>query len=263
MIEGIGGGSGPVGLGVEGNGAGELRTEFMNLLITQMKNQDPFSPMDSSAMVEQLATFSNLEQLQGINDRLDASMVLNQSLNNTMMMDLVGKRVTVAGNEVQLKGGVPSRTLIRTSTGGKATAEIKDSTGVVVRTVDPQNVKAGFNTIEWDGNDDNGDPLPDGQYTIEVTVSDPDGVPGGVVTFQSGIVEAIQFDNNFQTLIVNGRPYSPADVVEVGVGDPIVVAAPPGSEEDDEEGEGPPAGNGQPVGLPDPLPWPPSGDDLE
>lgn len=236
MIDSVSGNATPQGLGVAVNAATDLKMDFLRLLTTQLANQDPLSPMDNEAMVQQLATFSQLEQLEGINERLETSMQYSQSLNNTMMMDIAGKRVTVLGNEVQLKGGQPSRTLIRTIEPGIGTAKILDEFGTVVRTVDGIKIDPGFTEIEWDGLDDKGEPLPDGQYEIQVTGQKVGGDFLSVATFQSGIVDTVQFDDNFVSLLVNGRLYSPAAVVEVGIVAPEVATTnpPPADDTDDD-----------------------------
>ncbi len=216
MIDGVNAQT-PQGLGVSINSADQLQTDFLRLLTTQLINQDPFNPMDNTQMVQQLATFSQLQQLEGINSRMDQSIQMNQSMNNTMMMELVGKRVTVLGNEVEIRDGEPSRSLVRTVEAGSGVAKIYNSAGQLVRTVENLSIEPGFTEIQWDGKNDSGEKLPDGEYTIEVQAERAGGGFMSVAMFQSGIVETIQFDNNFQTIIVNGAKYSPAEIVEVGL----------------------------------------------
>jgi flagellar basal-body rod modification protein FlgD len=228
MIDGTGSttSSTPQGLGVKVTSADALQTDFLRLLTTQLANQDPFNPMDNMQMVQQLATFSQLQQLEGVNSRLDTSLQMNQSMNNTMMMGLVGKRVTVLGNEVEMQDGKPSRSLVRASDSGVGVAKIYNSEGELVRTVDNLALRPGFTTIEWDGKSDSGESLPDGSYTMEIEAQRPgDGGMLGVALFQSGLVDTIQFDNNFQTIIVNGAEYSPAEIVEVGVPDHVTTSS--------------------------------------
>lgn len=256
MIDSVSGNAIPQGLGVAVNAASDLKMDFLRLLTTQLANQDPLSPMDNEAMVQQLATFSQLEQLEGINQRLETSMQYSQSLNNTMMMDIVGKRVTVLGNAVELKNGEPSRTLVRTVESGIGTAKVYDEFGTLVRTVSGIKIEPGFTEIKWDGRDDKGEPLADGEYEIKVTAEKVGGGLLSVATFQSGIVDTVQFDDNFVSLLVNGRLYSPAAVVEVGrVLTAAVTGTPttPGSTDDDPDDPSPPPRTGddeQPAGIP-------------
>ncbi len=73
------------------------KDDFMNLMITQLKNQDPLNPMDNSQFSAQLAQFSSLEQLQNLNDQMsqsiDANYLLTQSINNTLTSTMIGKDV--------------------------------------------------------------------------------------------------------------------------------------------------------------------------
>ena len=245
MIDPVANTAATQGLGTEIQTAGELRMDFLKLLTTQLANQDPLKPMDNEAMVQQLATFSQLEQLEGVNQKLEESMSYSQSLNNTMMMDIVGKRVTVLGNDVQIEGGKPSRTLVRTVEPGIGYARVYDENGLLVRSIENIEIQPGFSEVKWDGLDENGDPLPDGNYQIQVAAERIGGDMMSVATFQSGIVDTVQFDDNRVNLMVNGKLYSPSSVVEVGVAH--VASIPNGDSDGNDEGED--AGDGDEPGV--------------
>ena len=66
---------------------------FLNLLVTQLKYQDPLNPMENTEFVAQLAQFSSLEQLVNVNDNLQADAVLSQSVNNSLIASLIGNEV--------------------------------------------------------------------------------------------------------------------------------------------------------------------------
>src|SRR2546423_270464 len=87
-----------------GNNQGLDKNAFLKLLVAQMKNQDPLKPMDNTEFVAQLAQFSNLEQVMGINSRLDTLTAQGQGLQNTEIASLVGKTVTVNGKTIGLDG---------------------------------------------------------------------------------------------------------------------------------------------------------------
>src|SRR5690349_19534711 len=86
------------------NNQGLDKNAFLKLLVAQMKNQDPLKPMDNTEFVAQLAQFSNLEQVMGINTRLDTLTAQGQGLQNTQIAGLVGKTVTLNGKSVNLDG---------------------------------------------------------------------------------------------------------------------------------------------------------------
>src|ERR1700742_304304 len=83
-----------------GDDKGLGENAFLKLLVAQMKNQDPLKPMDNTDFVAQLAQFSNLEQVMGINTRLDTLAAQGQGLQNTQIASLVGKEVSINGKSI-------------------------------------------------------------------------------------------------------------------------------------------------------------------
>jgi flagellar basal-body rod modification protein FlgD len=71
--------------------SGELQSQFLNLLVTQLKNQDPTNPMDSNAMTAELAQFSQLEQLENLSSQFSQVLSTTQE---SYANSLVGKTVT-------------------------------------------------------------------------------------------------------------------------------------------------------------------------
>ena len=80
---------------------------FLELLITQLQNQDPLNPTDSVEFTAQLAQFSSLEQLNNVNDNLEQLQNFQASINNSQAVALIGKDITANGNFLQLTNGGP------------------------------------------------------------------------------------------------------------------------------------------------------------
>ena len=84
------------------------KDDFLQLLITQLKNQDPLNPTDGTEFASQLAQFSSLEQLTNLNDAIQQNMnnsyYLTQSINNSLASNLVGKNVTVLSDSITNSG---------------------------------------------------------------------------------------------------------------------------------------------------------------
>jgi len=196
--------------------AEELKNEFLQLLITQIKNQDPLKPLDNAQFTSQLAQLSTLEQLQEMNDAMTQDLVYTQSLNNTMMLGLVGRTAVVEGDQVTVSGGEPSSCHLQSAAAGVATVTVRDESGDVVRTF-TQAVDAGWSELGWDGRDADGQPAADGNYTLSVAVADGEGADVASMVYMSGLVESIRFENNLALLHVAGRDYYASEIARVGI----------------------------------------------
>ena len=82
------------------------KEEFLKLLVTQLRYQDPLSPMDNEAFIAQLAQFSSLEQMQNMNENLktnmDTDLFMAQSISNSMVTALIDKEVKIQTNNFEL-----------------------------------------------------------------------------------------------------------------------------------------------------------------
>lgn len=186
------------------------RQEFLKLLMTQMKNQDPMNPMKGQEFAAQLAQFSSVEQLMNINESLTSqqsqSQQLAESLKNSTAAGLIGKSVRAAGDSLQLKGqdtaDIPF-TLERRAK--KVRVTISDAAGNPVRTMDFDDMNSGDQSISWDTRNDDGNPVPEGTYTISVSAADSSGESVNARTYLQGTVDRVRFGENDINLVVNGR----------------------------------------------------------
>ncbi|MHB8078743.1 MAG: flagellar hook assembly protein FlgD [Candidatus Krumholzibacteriia bacterium] len=189
-------------------------SQFMSLLVTQIQNQDPFSPMDNQQFISQLTQFTSLEQLQKINDSLTSNMTVSQSLNNTLLLDLVGRRATVPGSDFALADGEVSPLKVQAATGGTATITVKNAAGQVVSTYDRQ-VTAGWDDVTWDGRLADGSVAPDGEYSYAVSMVDRSGTAVATNTFVTGLVDSLRFDNGIAMVTVAGHEYYVSEIAQV------------------------------------------------
>ncbi len=146
---------------------------FMQLFITQLQYQDPMKPIENHEMALQLAAFNQVDQLMNLNDKLSQLVNLYKANEFTLFANLVGKSVKVEGNTVRIeKGKFLGAEFELTEPANKALVTIRDAQGKVVKTLTLYNLPKGVNTISWDGTDDNGNVLPDGNYKISITVGE-------------------------------------------------------------------------------------------
>jgi flagellar basal-body rod modification protein FlgD len=172
MIDQIGQGFDFLGEGLQvprtTNNKEELGQEqFLSLMITQLKNQDPFKPMESGEFLGQLAQFgtvSGLGQLQTSFDGLASSLVSGQAL---QAAGLVGRSALVESNVAPLVAGgqVDAAVDLPASTGGLH-VEVRDASGAVVRHIELGAQSAGLVRFTWDGGTDTGGVAPPGTYTL-------------------------------------------------------------------------------------------------
>jgi flagellar basal-body rod modification protein FlgD len=171
-------------------GFGDNFNTFLTMLTTQLKNQDPLSPLDGNQFTEQLVQFSQVEQSIKGNDSL-SKLVAMQSTNQMISATpLVGRQVEYSGDTTALAGGQAqwSYTMPSSVVSGKLT--ITDSDGNVVYSTDA-NPTAGKHAFAWDGTNVLGTPVPDGAYTLTVTANKSDNTLAAATVTTVGKVGAV------------------------------------------------------------------------
>jgi flagellar basal-body rod modification protein FlgD len=193
------------------------KDSFLKLLITQMQNPDPLSPMDNTTFLAQLAQFSSLEQMQNLNDKFDASMALSQSLNNSAAAGLIGRHVRASGDTVQLgASGSVDLGYFLPQEADSVTVTIYDANGNLVRTLPGQPASTGANSFQWDGNNSSGARAGAGAYTFKVAAVGQDGSAIQATSLVDGTVDGVTYKNGMAYLMVDGREVTMADLLEVG-----------------------------------------------
>jgi flagellar basal-body rod modification protein FlgD len=188
--------------------------DFMNLLVAQIQNQDPLSPMSNAEFTSQITQFSTLEQIVGLGAKMDEQVLMSQAINNTAMLSLIGRDVTVAGDDVTVSDGEVSVNMLNAAAAGTATIEVLDSAGAVVRSYQ-EDVQTGLNTIQWDGKLADESQAADGEYTLRVKVQDREGKEVISAVLMTAAVEGLRFENNAAIVTVNGEDFSVADIFKV------------------------------------------------
>ncbi len=138
---------------------GDFQT-FLTLLTTQMKNQDPLKPMDSTEFVSQLASFSAVEQQIRSNDRLDDILGVLSGGTPAGLAEWIGKEVQAAA-KADYTGDPVEVGVTPVAEADRAQLVVKNDFDQVVahRTVEP-----GATSVTWDGLDDLGNALAEGRY---------------------------------------------------------------------------------------------------
>jgi flagellar basal-body rod modification protein FlgD len=196
------------------------KDDFLKLLIMQLKNQDPFNPLEGTEFAAQLAEFSSLEQLSNLNENfmqsIDANFYLTQSINNTLAATLIGKDVKLNGGqfanngqeEVTLAYKLPSRAV-------SANIKIYNEQDVLIKTITGVPVEAGIHKVSFDFTDNDGNSIPQGSYRFEVEAGGSDGKPMAVDEYKIGRISGVRFTENGTMLLVNGVEYQLSEILEI------------------------------------------------
>ena len=145
---------------------------FLNLLITQLKNQDPLDQLDANEFTSQLVQFASVEQQIYQNANLEKLLALQQTSQISSMVDFIGHTVEATGKQVPLKNNNAEFTYNLDTNSAETIINIKDASGITVYTGDGETA-AGKHTFAWDGLAFGTMPQPDGIYTVTVTAFDP------------------------------------------------------------------------------------------
>jgi flagellar basal-body rod modification protein FlgD len=141
---------------------------FLLLLTSQLKNQDPLSPMDSTEFTNQLVQFAQVEQAISSNASLTSLISLTQQSIATNAVNYIGKTAEANSSGLPLQDGKAKFAYSLDKDAQNVSLVIRDATGSIVYTAVGEKT-AGFHSMEWDGKDSNGVQLADGTYKVEVT----------------------------------------------------------------------------------------------
>ncbi|MDY6821967.1 MAG: flagellar hook capping FlgD N-terminal domain-containing protein [Deferribacterota bacterium] len=186
---------------------------FLQLLVAQMKNQNPAEPMDNSEFVSQSAQFSALEQLINLSDKLDNlnNQVKDLSGNNQLLTasNFIGKEVRYMGNKTYFDGNQAEISFQVNNKPSKVEISLIDNNGKVITKLVSDEAVAGKNKVIWDGKNLDGKIVPEGVYAFQVDAYNESGKPITVNTYSEGIVSGVvndagtlkfNVDNNMVTM---------------------------------------------------------------
>lgn len=191
------------------------RDEFLTLLITQLKNQDPLSPLESSDFTAQLAQFSSLEQLFGMNETLANIQNTLRAQESGNVLDYIGKVVKTYDNTVFIKEGNMESNAFTLEDGADATIFVYNSEGIEVRRIYAGWKEAGEHDLVWDGRDSSGNLVSDGIYFFEVEAIDENGFIVPYDAYLTGEVTGVTYQNSIPYLMIGNKLVAPGNVIEV------------------------------------------------
>lgn len=198
------------------------KNDFLKLLIAQLSNQDPMSPLESQDFAAQLAQFSSVEQLQNINSNIEqgieVDLILAQTINNTMAASLIGKYAKAIGDTVVIDAyGGADLTFRLNGFAQDVKITITDSNGNTVNVLTVENLSNGEHNISWDGKNTEGQTVQEGTYHFTVEATDIGGNVISVTPLIVGNAAGIKYENGKSFLLIGGQEVPFSSVVEIGM----------------------------------------------
>ena len=201
---------------------------FLQLLTTQLKNQNPMDPLDTNQFTQQLVQFAQVEQQMKQNDQLSQIIAMEKSAQSMVALSYVGHTVVVEGQTTQLSLPGAATWTMNVTKPATATVTVKDATGQTCYT-GTFSVQAGQQNFSWDGKGNDGKQWPAGSYTLTATATDPSGQTAAISTEVIAIVDSVDLTKDPPILSINGKDYTVDQIKRVLR--PIVTAPPPPAEE--------------------------------
>lgn len=188
---------------------------FLTLLTTQLKNQDPTSPMDSKEFTNQLVQFSQVEQSINQNKNLEKLISLFSAQQSSNLVGYIGKEIDINTNKANLTTTTPATwyyNLPEEATSGEL--RVIDKNGKIVHTAQLEKTK-GEHSFVWDGTVTGGNKLLPGEYKLEVVAKDATSAKIDTTVKTRGVVDSIERVDGTDYLVVGGKKFAAADVLSL------------------------------------------------
>jgi flagellar basal-body rod modification protein FlgD len=153
------------------------KDDFLRIMITQMKNQDPSKPFNADEMAQQMAQYASVEQLQNVNQNIQKLDNNNKTTERMAMTGMIGKTVTVDRERfqhVESQGDSLSYSLPKNAASVKLTIQAENGEPILEKDLGPQ--KVGEQSFSWDGAKSNTLPAKSGTFVFKIVALDEKGI---------------------------------------------------------------------------------------
>lgn len=199
---------------------------FLNLLVTQLKYQDPTQPLGVEQMSQQMATLSTVQQSIETNKNLEKLVAMQNNSQASSATNLINKEVEYLGSDFYMSTSETEQKFSYTlgKDYQKALVQVSDDKGRVLYQVDKSGA-SGEQAFVWDGKDNDGARVPAGKYVISVNGLNEDDQYENIATLTKDIVSGVDFKTNGEPTLVFGDFKTGVRVGLSNVGSVNVVAA--------------------------------------
>jgi flagellar basal-body rod modification protein FlgD len=195
--------------------AGNFDT-FLQLLTTQLQNQNPLDPLDTNQFTSQLVEFASVEQQVNMNTNLQTLISMQQTTESTSALQLVGSSVTVNGASAPLSNATssPAKWSFTSPAPATGTITITSSTGQTAYS-GTVSLNSGANSYTWNGQGTNGTTWPDGSYTMAISAIGASGQSVSVTTQVQGTISGVDVSKNPPQITVGGQNYTLSQIQSI------------------------------------------------
>ncbi|HVX74857.1 MAG TPA: flagellar hook capping FlgD N-terminal domain-containing protein [Bradyrhizobium sp.] len=187
---------------------------FLELLTTQLQNQNPLDPLDTNQFTQQLVEFAGVQEQLNTNDSLSTLISLQQTTASSQALDYVGKTAVVSGATAPMSNS-QAGWLLNIPSNSTLSVTITNSTGATVYSGN-YSVSAGDDQpFIWNGLGNDGTQYPDGSYTMTATAKDSSGNNVAVTTSIEGTVNSVDLTQSPPLLWINGQSYTLSQVQSI------------------------------------------------
>ncbi len=183
--------------------------EFLDLMVAQLRNQDPFAPLENGEFIAQMAQFSQvtgLEKLQTSFDQLATSLQSNQALQASTM---VGRTVLVPSSQGMLsQNGTLNGVMDLDQSSSNVVLNISNASGELIRSISMGIQGAGAIPFSWDGLSSSGARMPPGRYNVNATAQTSKGA-SELSTLVNASVESVTLNQNTRDITLNLKDMGP------------------------------------------------------
>lgn len=186
---------------------------FLKLLVTQLNNQDPLSPLENAQLTSQLAQMSTVSGIEKLNTAFSALLAQSGSSQALQSASLIGRSVLVPGDALALEKGAPAPfALDLAQPAGAVKVSIANAAGDTVRTLELGALPQGLKTLSWDGLDDAGKALPGGAYSVKVAATSGEARVPVTALGYAGVASVSQGSAGVALELASGARAALADV---------------------------------------------------
>lgn len=191
------------------------KDDFLLLLTTQLRYQDPTKPMSNEQFIAQTAQFSSLAEMQEMNTSMSSLLEFQKTSTKASALALIGKNVIADTSTFALSDKLSASLDYKLPKDANVTISIYDSNHSVVKSVDIGKQLTGTHSFNWDGTNNNSIRATSGNYTYEITAEGTDGQNVSINKIVSGIVDGVSLEGDQIQLTVGSSNFPLSAITQV------------------------------------------------